>query len=277
MATTKATKPAHRARGSYRRERHLCLRISCISLVDDRAGGKLLRAPHPAGSEKSSRAVSTRRGVDRRPSRTPERTSHDDPPAASHPRPRCLLHCPDARRASTASAAPVKTGYARSGDLDLYYEVHGSGGTPLVVLQGSFCTIEVCFGQMLPTAGGQAPGDPDRPAGPRSHAARQDPPVHGHADEDRLARRDEEARHQEGGRAGLQHRRRGRPGAGDHESRAGEQARAAIGRLRGRRRAQGDARDDAEADRRHDEADARGTPRTRRSRPRTPSTSWSRR
>jgi len=53
--------------------------------------------------------------------------------------------------ASTASAAPVKTGYARSGDLDLYYEVHGSGGTPLVVLQGSFCTVEICFGRMLPT------------------------------------------------------------------------------------------------------------------------------
>jgi hypothetical protein len=51
----------------------------------------------------------------------------------------------------TASAAPAKTGYARSGDLDFYYEVHGSGGTPLVVLQGSFCTAEICFGKMLPT------------------------------------------------------------------------------------------------------------------------------
>ena len=29
--------------------------------------------------------------------------------------------------------------------------MHGSGGTPLVVLQGSFCTVEICFGQMLPT------------------------------------------------------------------------------------------------------------------------------
>ena len=29
--------------------------------------------------------------------------------------------------------------------------MHGSGGTPLVVLQGSFCTIEICFGQMLPS------------------------------------------------------------------------------------------------------------------------------
>jgi pimeloyl-ACP methyl ester carboxylesterase len=53
--------------------------------------------------------------------------------------------------ASIAGAAPAKTGFARSGDLDLYYEVHGSGGTPLVVLQGSFCTVEICFGQMLPT------------------------------------------------------------------------------------------------------------------------------
>jgi pimeloyl-ACP methyl ester carboxylesterase len=52
---------------------------------------------------------------------------------------------------STAAAAPAKTGTVRSGDLDLYYEVHGSGGTPLVVLQGSFCTVEICFGQMLPT------------------------------------------------------------------------------------------------------------------------------
>ena len=52
--------------------------------------------------------------------------------------------------ASTAAAAPAATGLARSGDLDLYYEVHGSGGTPLVVLQGSFCTVEICFGKMLP-------------------------------------------------------------------------------------------------------------------------------
>src|SRR5688500_8473105 len=52
---------------------------------------------------------------------------------------------------STASAAPAKPRYARSGDLDLYYDVHGSGCTPLVVLQFSFCTVEICFGQMLPT------------------------------------------------------------------------------------------------------------------------------
>lgn len=56
-----------------------------------------------------------------------------------------------ATTATTANAEPAKTGYARSGNLDLYYEVHGSGGTPLVVLQGSFCTVEICFGKMLPT------------------------------------------------------------------------------------------------------------------------------
>lgn len=51
---------------------------------------------------------------------------------------------------STANAAPAQTGYARSGELDIYYEVHGTGGTPLVVIQGSFCTVEICFGKMLP-------------------------------------------------------------------------------------------------------------------------------
>jgi pimeloyl-ACP methyl ester carboxylesterase len=52
---------------------------------------------------------------------------------------------------SVASAAPAKTGYARSGNLDLYYEIHGSGGTPVVLIHGSFCTIEICFGQVIPT------------------------------------------------------------------------------------------------------------------------------
>lgn len=52
---------------------------------------------------------------------------------------------------SAAGAAPARTGYVRSGNLDLHYEVHGAGGTPLVVLQGSFCTVEICFGKMLPS------------------------------------------------------------------------------------------------------------------------------
>lgn len=48
-------------------------------------------------------------------------------------------------------SATKTTGYARSGDLDLYYEVHGSGGTPVVLIHGSMCTIEICFGQVIPT------------------------------------------------------------------------------------------------------------------------------
>jgi pimeloyl-ACP methyl ester carboxylesterase len=52
--------------------------------------------------------------------------------------------------ASVASAGPAKTGYARSGDLDLYYQIHGSGDTPVVLLHGSLCTIEICFGQVIP-------------------------------------------------------------------------------------------------------------------------------
>ncbi len=54
-----------------------------------------------------------------------------------------------------ARAAPTKTGYVRSGDLDLYYEIHGSGGRPVVLLHGSFCTIEICFGQLIPTVASQ--------------------------------------------------------------------------------------------------------------------------
>jgi pimeloyl-ACP methyl ester carboxylesterase len=52
--------------------------------------------------------------------------------------------------ASVASAAPAKTGYARSGQLELYYEVHGSGGgVPVVLIHGSFCTIEICFAPVI--------------------------------------------------------------------------------------------------------------------------------
>jgi pimeloyl-ACP methyl ester carboxylesterase len=57
--------------------------------------------------------------------------------------------------ATAAGAAPAKTGHARSGELELYYEVHGRGGTPVVLLHGSFCTIEICFGQVIPALAGK--------------------------------------------------------------------------------------------------------------------------
>jgi pimeloyl-ACP methyl ester carboxylesterase len=54
--------------------------------------------------------------------------------------------------ATPAPAAAKTTGYARSGDLELYYEVHGpASGTPVVLIHGSMCTIEICFGQVIPT------------------------------------------------------------------------------------------------------------------------------
>lgn len=41
------------------------------------------------------------------------------------------------------------TGYAPIGDLRMYYEVHGSGGTPLVLLHGGLFDIDQQFGAVL--------------------------------------------------------------------------------------------------------------------------------
>jgi len=48
---------------------------------------------------------------------------------------------------TTASAAPGR--YATVGGLKMYYEVHGQGA-PLVLLHGGLCTIDSCFGKVLP-------------------------------------------------------------------------------------------------------------------------------
>lgn len=42
------------------------------------------------------------------------------------------------------------TGYAPVNGLNMYYEIHGSGGVPLVLLHGAFSTIETDFGRVLP-------------------------------------------------------------------------------------------------------------------------------
>jgi pimeloyl-ACP methyl ester carboxylesterase len=55
---------------------------------------------------------------------------------------------PDERRA-TAGARPER-GYAQLGDLRMYYELHGSGGTPLLVLHGGLFNIDLQFGELLP-------------------------------------------------------------------------------------------------------------------------------
>lgn len=52
-----------------------------------------------------------------------------------------------------ASTAPA-TGYAPINGLEMYYEIHGEGGTPLVLLHGSFMTIALNWGELLPVLAG---------------------------------------------------------------------------------------------------------------------------
>src|SRR5512147_1059571 len=41
--------------------------------------------------------------------------------------------------------------YASVNGLKMYYEIHGSGGRPLVMLHGGLSTIDVDFGRILPS------------------------------------------------------------------------------------------------------------------------------
>jgi pimeloyl-ACP methyl ester carboxylesterase len=49
-----------------------------------------------------------------------------------------------------ASSAP-HTGYAPVNGLQMYYELHGSGGTPLLLLHGGLFDIHLQFGELLPS------------------------------------------------------------------------------------------------------------------------------
>ncbi len=49
----------------------------------------------------------------------------------------------------TISEVPAKTGYVPVNDLQMYYEIHGTG-QPLVLLHGAFSAIGTSFGQLLP-------------------------------------------------------------------------------------------------------------------------------
>lgn len=44
----------------------------------------------------------------------------------------------------------AQTGYASVNGLRMYYEIHGSGGHPLVLLHGAFSAIGSSFGRLLP-------------------------------------------------------------------------------------------------------------------------------
>src|SRR5262245_28027853 len=53
-------------------------------------------------------------------------------------------------QAQVGRASDKKHGYAAVNGLKMYYEVHGAGGTPLVLLHGGGSTIDTTFGKILP-------------------------------------------------------------------------------------------------------------------------------
>jgi pimeloyl-ACP methyl ester carboxylesterase len=58
---------------------------------------------------------------------------------------------PDPADRATETRAPLETGYAPVNGLQMYYEVHGSGGTPLLLLHGGLFNIDLQFGELLPS------------------------------------------------------------------------------------------------------------------------------
>ncbi|WP_222851625.1 alpha/beta fold hydrolase [Phytoactinopolyspora mesophila] len=55
----------------------------------------------------------------------------------------------ESNEARQTASAP-QTGYAPVNGLRMYYEIHGSGGTPLLLLHGGLFNIDLQFGQVLP-------------------------------------------------------------------------------------------------------------------------------
>lgn len=51
---------------------------------------------------------------------------------------------------ATMASTPADTGYAAVNGLQMYYELHGSGGTPLLLLHGGLFDIDQQFGPLLP-------------------------------------------------------------------------------------------------------------------------------
>lgn len=48
------------------------------------------------------------------------------------------------------TTSPASTGYVAVNGLRMYYEIHGQGGTPLVLLHGAFSAIGTSFAAVLP-------------------------------------------------------------------------------------------------------------------------------
>ena len=55
----------------------------------------------------------------------------------------------DTRAVPTTATAP-ETGFAPVNGLEMYYEIHGSGGTPLLLLHGGLFNIDLQFGALIP-------------------------------------------------------------------------------------------------------------------------------
>lgn len=51
----------------------------------------------------------------------------------------------------TEQSSSPRTGYAPVNGLQMYYEIHGSGGTPLLLLHGGLFNIDLQFGEVLPS------------------------------------------------------------------------------------------------------------------------------
>ncbi len=77
----------------------------------------------------------------------------------------------------------MTSGYAPVNGLQMYYEIHGSGGTPLLLLHGGLFNIDLQFGELLPSLaadrqviatdfqGHGRTNDVDRPLGTESLAS----------------------------------------------------------------------------------------------------------
>lgn len=58
-------------------------------------------------------------------------------------------HAQGTSTAATPQTPPGESGYAPVNDMEMYYEIHGSGGTPLVMLHGAYSNIPF-WGELLP-------------------------------------------------------------------------------------------------------------------------------
>lgn len=55
----------------------------------------------------------------------------------------------------TFREAPFKSGYATVNGINMYYQIHGKGGMPLILIHGGGSTIESSFGAILPQLSAQ--------------------------------------------------------------------------------------------------------------------------